>query len=158
MWGTEIGRGCSMKNKGLKLVFLFLLPVLAVIVVACAQTKSMVAWHPVEVPSPPTCSDCHTDDRAALNHTPDFSTRHKFYAAQIKQACGVCHIESFCSDCHAHKEELKPSDKYKDSPQLTMPHRGDYLNQHKIDGRINPASCFPCHGRQNNGRCKECHR
>jgi hypothetical protein len=27
----------------------------------------------------------------------------------------------------------------------------------RIDGRINPASCFPCHGRQNNERCKVCH-
>jgi hypothetical protein len=147
-----------MNNKRLKVTFLLLLPVFVLILFACAQTKSMVAWHPTEVPSPPICSDCHTDDRAALNHTSDFSTRHKFYAAQKEQVCGVCHIESFCSDCHANKEELKPSDKYKDSPQLALPHRGDYLNQHKIDGRINPASCFPCHGRQNNERCKECHR
>ena len=106
----------------------------------------------------PICSDCHTDARGSLNHTSDFYTRHKFFAAQSKQTCGVCHKESFCSDCHAHKEELKPSDKYKDSPELALPHRGDYLNQHKIDGRVNPASCFPCHGRQNNERCKVCHK
>ncbi len=147
-----------MKNNKLKIVFMFLFPVIALALFACASTQSMATKHPMEVTGFPLCADCHTDQRAALNHTSDFSTKHKFYATQNKQMCGVCHQESFCSDCHAHKDELKPSDKYKDSPQRSMPHRGDYLNQHKIDGRINPASCFPCHGRQNNERCRVCHR
>ena len=147
-----------MKNKTLKITFLLLLPVLAVVLVACAHTQSIVLKHPTEVEGMPICSDCHTDYRSSLNHTADFYTRHRFYAASNRQACTVCHKDAFCSDCHAHKEELKPSDKYKDSPELAMPHRGDYLNQHKIDGRVNPASCFPCHGRQNNERCKVCHR
>ncbi len=147
-----------MKNKTVKTLFLILLPALAAVLFACAHTQSMVTKHPAEVEGMPICGDCHTDWRASLNHTADFYTRHRFYAVQTKQTCEVCHKESFCSDCHAHKEELKPSDKYKDSPDMAMPHRGDYLNQHKIDGRINPASCFPCHGRQNNGRCQVCHR
>jgi len=147
-----------MKKRIVKIVFAALLPTVALLLFACAHTTSIAAKHPVEVEYPPMCSDCHTDDRAALNHTTDYIARHKFYAAQNKQSCTVCHKESFCSNCHALKEELKPSDKFKDSPQLSMPHRGDYLNQHKIDGRINPASCFACHGRQNNERCKACHR
>ena len=147
-----------MKNTTVKITFLLLLAASALALFACAHTQSIAVWHPVEVPSPPMCSDCHTDYRAALNHTSDFSTRHRFYAVQQSRTCGVCHKESFCSDCHAHKEEIKPSDKYKDSPQLSMPHRGDYLNQHKIDGRINPASFFPCHDRQNNEMCRACHR
>ena len=146
-----------MKNITMKIAFLVLLPVFALMFFACAHTQSMATKHPVEVTGFPICSDCHTDGRASLNHTENFSARHKFYAAQSSQTCMVCHKESYCSDCHAHKEELKPSDKYKDSPQFSAPHRGDYLNQHKIDGRINPASCFPCHGRQNNERCKTCH-
>ncbi len=146
-----------MRTKTNTLIFLLLLGALAVLA-ACAKTTSMVAWHPVEVTAPALCSTCHTDDKAVMNHTSDFSTRHKYYAAQTRQTCMVCHKEAYCSDCHAHKEELKPSDKYKESPELSLPHRGDYLNQHKIDGRINPASCFPCHGRQNNGRCIACHR
>ena len=147
-----------MTNIKIKFLVLLLMPVLAVVLFACAHTQSMATKHPVEVERMPICSDCHTDWRAAFNHTADFYTRHRFSAAQSKQACIICHKESFCSDCHAHKEELKPSDKYKDSPDLALPHRGDYLNQHKIDGRINPAACFPCHGRQNNERCKACHR
>lgn len=147
-----------MKMKMVKIAFLLLLPVFVGMLFACAKTTSVAAWHPVEVPYPPMCSDCHADDRAAMDHTSDFSTRHKFYASQTEKTCGVCHKESFCSDCHAHVEELKPSDKYKDSPERALPHRGDYITQHQIDGRINPASCFPCHGRQNNERCKACHR
>lgn len=147
-----------MKNETVKITMLLLLPLLTLVLFACAHTQSMALKHPTEVESMPICSDCHTDWRAALNHTDDFYTRHRFSAVANKQACDACHKESFCSDCHAHKEELKPSDKYKDSPQLAMPHRGDYLNQHKIDGSINPASCFPCHGRQNNERCRECHK
>ena len=147
-----------MKSNTVKIVFPLLFLALAAVLFACAHTQSMATKHPMEVTGFPICSDCHTDGRAALNHTNDFGTRHKFYAAQGKQSCTICHTESFCSDCHAHKEELKPSDKYKDSPTRSLPHRGDYLNQHKIDGRISPASCFPCHGRQNNERCKTCHR
>ena len=109
-----------MKNKKMKITFLLLLPVLAVVLVACAHTQSMAAEAPDRGEGMPICSDCHTDDRAALNHTSDFYTRHRFYAVQNKQACGVCHKESFCSDCHAHKEELKPSDKYKDSPERAL--------------------------------------
>jgi hypothetical protein len=127
-------------------------------VYACARTASMAARHPVEVTATQMCGDCHKDGRAALNHTADFSARHKFYAYQQRQICAACHKESFCSDCHAHKEELKPSDKYKDAVNRDLPHRGDYLTQHKIDGRINPASCMKCHGRSNNERCRRCHR
>ncbi|HXY53529.1 MAG TPA: cytochrome C [Nitrospirota bacterium] len=130
----------------------------ATLFAACVQTASIAKKHPVEVEAMPICADCHTDWRAAMNHTPDFITRHKFYADQQRQACDICHAEAFCADCHANNEEVKPSDKYKDSPDRALPHRGDYLTQHQIDGRINPASCFPCHGRQNNERCKECHK
>jgi len=148
-----------MKNSYAKLLVLALLgSALAAILFACAETASMARRHPMEIEKAPICSDCHTDGRTALNHTADYITRHKFYAAQQKQTCEGCHLLSFCADCHANKEQIKPSDKYKDSPELAMPHRGDYLTQHKIDGLIDPASCFVCHGRQNNERCKVCHR
>jgi hypothetical protein len=147
-----------MKNVFSKLLMLISLSIaFAVVLYACAGTASLAKTHPGEIAKAPICADCHTDWRTSMNHTSDFSTRHKFTAAQQKQVCDLCHKESFCADCHANKEELKPSDKFKDSPERTLPHRGDYLTQHKIDGRINPASCFPCHGRQNNARCKVCH-
>ncbi len=147
-----------MKNIKITVMLLLLLPLLAIVLYACANTASMAVRHPVEVDAPALCSVCHTDGRSAMDHSEDYGTRHRFLAAQNSRTCGVCHAEAFCADCHAHKEELKPSDKYKDSPERALPHRGDYLTQHKIDGKINPASCFPCHGRQNNERCTACHR
>jgi hypothetical protein len=139
-------------------ILILLVSCLAAALFACAETTSLAKKHPMELDKAPICADCHTDERAALNHTSDYSIRHKFYAVQQKQTCELCHKQSFCADCHANKEELKPSDKYKDSPERALPHRGDYLTQHKIDGKMDPGSCFPCHGRQNNERCKLCHR
>ena len=146
-------------NRAAKTFVLSIVTVTSVFILfACATTKSLPARHPMEVQGMPLCSDCHTDGRTSLDHRQDWNSRHKFQAAQQQRTCELCHAQSFCADCHANKEELKPSDKYKDAPQRTMPHRGDYLNQHKIDGKLNPASCFPCHGRQNNERCKTCHK
>ena len=146
-------------NRAAKTFVLSIVTVTSVFILfACATTKSLPARHPMEVQGMPLCSECHTDGRTSLDHRQDWNSRHKFQAAQQQRTCELCHAQSFCADCHANKEELKPSDKYKDAPQRTMPHRGDYLNQHKIDGKLNPASCFPCHGRQNNERCKTCHK
>ena len=141
-------------------LILLLLPMLALVAIyATVSQAGSVAKHPVDVEAPVVCSQCHDDTRSSMDHTPEFGRfRHRFVASQNKQTCTICHVESFCSDCHAHKEVLKPSDKVKDSPERDVPHRGDYLNQHKIDGRINPASCMKCHGRQNNERCGTCHK
>ncbi len=147
-----------MKKASVKILFIGLLPLVLAGLYACAHTASLGAVHPMEVTAPPMCRDCHTDWRATLNHTSDYTLRHRFYAEQQSRTCSLCHKESFCSDCHAHKEDIKPSDKYKDSPDMTLPHRGDYINQHRIDGRVNPALCMKCHGRSNNERCVECHR
>ncbi len=125
---------------------------------ACAHTPSVASRHPVQEENTSVCTDCHADWRSSLSHTADFNTRHKFYAYQQQRTCSICHSESFCSDCHAHKEELKPSDKYKEMVTRDLPHRGDYLSRHQIDGRVNPAWCIRCHGRQNNERCRVCHR
>jgi len=91
-----------------KLALVLLVAALIAGMYACSQKKSLLKWHPVEVTAAPNCADCHKDDRAALNHTPDFATRHKFYTMQRKEVCDLCHVESFCTDCHAHKEEIKP--------------------------------------------------
>jgi hypothetical protein len=145
-----------VKNK----LYIILIPlILGAILYACANTKSIAKVHPAPVKGLVNCGECHTDNWAALNHqADDFYRKHKFYAGQQKFACESCHQESFCADCHAHREEIKPSDRYKGSPERELPHRGDYLSRHKIEGRIDPASCLKCHGRTNNERCKTCHR
>lgn len=155
-------RPIGRKGEGRVRNNVLILPVmllLASCLFACANTRSIAKVHPENVTGLADCTECHADRLAAFNHrASDFYAKHGFYAGEQRAACAACHEESFCADCHAHKEEIKPSDKYKDSPELALPHRGDYLSQHKIDGRINPASCVKCHGRQNNERCKTCHR
>ncbi len=126
---------------------------------AHAKTDSVVKKHPVDVTGMTNCGDCHTDNWKAFNHqATSFYEKHRIYAQDERLACAACHKDSFCSDCHAHKEEIKPSDKYAGSPERNLPHRGDYLSRHMIDGQINPASCAKCHGRQNNEGCQTCHR
>ncbi|MBJ6800534.1 cytochrome C [Geomonas propionica] len=144
-----------MKNTA----YLMIVGIMLSFLYACANTNSIARVHPEEVKGLPRCAECHTDQWTALSHqTQDFYLKHKIYAAQQREACNTCHKESFCVRCHAHKEEIKPSDKYKDRPELSLPHRGDYLSRHRVEGRINPASCLKCHGRQNNERCKTCHK
>ncbi|MFN3739233.1 MAG: cytochrome C [Thermodesulfovibrionales bacterium] len=134
---------------------------LLIIIFSCIAISSygeIIKKHPVELISPPLCSKCHSDERSGLDHTFDFSKKHGFIASQKSLMCSSCHVPAFCADCHTNKEEIKPSDKFKDLPERIMPHRGDYITQHKIDGKVNPASCMKCHGRKNNKRCLTCHR
>jgi len=130
-----------------------------------ADDKKIPETHPVELTERPRCTECHTDDTTValkpigiFNHGSDWVSAHRFPAAQAQQLCSACHKTSFCLDCHAWKDELKPSDKYGESVDRWLPHRGDYLFQHRIDGKIDPTPCFRCHGRQNNRTCKRCHR
>ena len=149
-----------MKNK---IVIVSTLLLMLSLLYACANTNSLPRTHPEDVRGlgmpRPNCSECHTDSWSALNHrAPNYLAKHRFYAASSRQVCSMCHTESFCNDCHTRKDEIKPSDKFSDQPERWLPHRGDYLSQHKIDGRINPVSCVKCHGRQNNQRCATCHK
>ncbi len=147
-----------MIHTNIKAFILVMLTLSGMLLFSCAVKKSIALKHPLEIQGMPQCSECHTDWKASLDHRPDWIKKHQFFVPQQKQICDGCHAESYCFDCHAKKEEIKPSDMFKDAPERTLPHPGDYLNQHKIDGKLNPASCVPCHGRQNNERCRVCHR
>lgn len=112
-----------------------------------------------------SCSECHEDAQrgtmksfASFNHTPVFVKNHGHYAATDDRLCSSCHKSSFCNDCHANRSEIKPSTLYGYRPDRDMPHRGDFMTLHKIEGKLDPASCFRCHGRGNNERCVACHR
>ncbi len=127
---------------------------------ACAYTAGVATIHPVAVDTMPNCGECHEGDGwERFDHKAgNFYDKHGFYAGEERASCSGCHAESFCSDCHTRNDEIKPSDKYFNSPVRKMPHRGDYVSLHRIDGKINPASCVKCHGRQDNKRCAPCHR
>ena len=130
----------------------------AVALAACAGPQSGSPAHPEKVEGAPICSSCHDAQRAALDHNADWMRAHGEAAVSERRACDLCHRASTCADCHGAKEEMRPSEKRKLRPGSDTPHRGDYLTQHRIDGRLNPASCFGCHGRKNEWRCQECHR
>lgn len=125
---------------------------------ACATGKSLPATHPEQVSRNPRCSECHDAWQTAYDHTPAFARAHGASASRARDLCGSCHRPSFCTDCHAYRDEVAPAVKHADVPDRTMPHAGNYLVQHRIDGRLNPASCFRCHGRRSDGRCAQCHR
>ena len=112
----------------------------------------------------PVCTNCHEGDTVALkpvkafDHGPKWYNIHKYPGSYAADLCNSCHRMSYCADCHGHKEELKPSLKYAGQPSRAMPHRGSYMLQHRIDGRVDPARCFKCHGNRNNHKCKRCHQ
>jgi hypothetical protein len=143
---------------------------LIMILAACAQMtalSSMPASHsvPLAAGQQVDCSECHEDRQqgtmkayATFNHSPSFVKNHRHYAATDDRLCATCHKSSFCNDCHTNKVELRPSMKYGHRPDRDMPHRGDFMTLHKIEGKLDPASCYRCHGRANNESCTACHR
>jgi hypothetical protein len=128
---------------------------------------SFAASHPQQLGAGrPMCSECHTTDVskgalkpfAAFDHTPGFVKAHAQQATQDRNTCAACHAQSFCADCHGGKVALKPAIALSDRPDRMAPHRGDFMTLHKIEGKMDPSSCFKCHGRANNEKCKVCHR
>jgi hypothetical protein len=110
------------------------------------------------------CLECHEDQAkgtlkspGTFSHTQSFVKNHRFYAGDDR-LCATCHQGSFCTDCHTNKIEMKPSTLYGNRPDRELPHRGNYQTLHKIEGKLDPASCYRCHGRGNNDRCVACHR
>ena len=142
---------------------------LIMILAACAQMKAIPGLpesHPeaLTIGQQVSCSECHEDQQKgtmkafnAFSHTPAFVKNHRFYASSDDRLCSTCHKSSFCSDCHTNQVEMKPSIKYGNRPDREMPHRGNFMTLHKIEGKLDPASCYRCHGRANNERCMLCH-
>jgi hypothetical protein len=132
-----------------------------------SSDPSFAPSHPPEMGTGrPICSECHGEETlkgssktfASFDHTPAFSKEHKYLAGQSSETCASCHAPSFCSDCHGGKSVMSPSVKLGNRPDREMPHRGNYLTLHRMDGKVDPASCYKCHGRANNDRCTACHR
>lgn len=109
------------------------------------------------------CTRCHgykkePIDYERYNHTALFTDSHRLVAYQDERVCALCHSQSFCSDCHATRVELKPSIKNPTENYRRMQHRGDFLSRHRIDGRVDPVSCYRCHGNPRSATtCQSCH-
>lgn len=128
---------------------------------------SFAATHPDGVGAGrPVCSECHSNDvakgalkpYASFDHTPAFVKDHKFQANQDRNTCASCHAPSFCVDCHGGKVPMKPATRLSGNPDRLAPHRGDFMTLHRIEGKLDPSSCYACHGRANNDKCRACHR
>ncbi len=132
-----------------------------------SRTPSVTPKHPEDVSGYPRvdCRECHSDistgalkPYASFRHSGVFIRDHGLYSRQGQNLCSSCHGPSFCQGCHARKEELKPGTRMGDRPGMMLPHRGDYIVLHRMEGRIDPGSCFRCHGNKNNASCRPCHR
>ena len=144
-------------------IFLLLL---VMTLAACATVHQLPVKHPEEADLGnrlPICTDCHEsrDDTITyelFSHTVSWGNNHRFPAYQQEQVCSMCHQQSYCNDCHGVDVELKPSTRNPDQPYRRMPHRGDYLSRHSIEGRMNPTGCFRCHGNPKTAQtCAPCH-
>jgi hypothetical protein len=152
-----------------RMIAALMMTALLALVVACAALDSghtQLFTHPSAAElgvRPKICSECHEGVTepipfARFDHTPFFADNHRMEAYQYEQTCRGCHQVSFCNDCHATRVELKPSDRNPTDTDRRMPHRGDYLSRHRIDGRMDPMSCFRCHGNPKTARtCVSCH-
>lgn len=144
--------------------------VVLALVSGCAvisKTASIPPKHPEDLSgwSRVDCRECHSDvsagalkPYASFKHSLAFVRQHGLYARQGQNLCASCHSPSGCQVCHAGKAEVKPNVQFGDRPDLDLPHRGDYLVQHRLDGRIDPGKCFRCHGNKNDVRCRICHK
>ncbi len=141
------------------------------LLVACAQMKAipgLPASHPeaLAIGQQADCSECHDNQQKGtlkpivnFSHSTAFHLKnHRFYALSDDRLCAVCHKRSFCADCHTNSTEIKPSTKSGYRPDLEMQHRGNFMTLHKIEGKLDPVSCYRCHGRGNSERCIACHR
>lgn len=133
---------------------------------AGVETQGVPARHPERLAGPEAnCLECHDNELTGtlkpfgtFSHTNSFLLRHGSYASQDQDLCSSCHRQADCLECHATKEELTPSLRRGDRPDRELPHRGDYIVQHRVDGRLDPGSCVRCHGNRNTGGCIACHR
>lgn len=140
------------------------------VLMACSlisPTTSFAPTHPQELGAGrPMCSECHSTDvatgplkaYATFDHTTTFVKDHRFQANQDANTCAACHAQSFCNDCHGGKVPMKPATQLSDRPDRMSPHRGDFMTLHKIEGKMDPSSCYRCHGRANNEKCVMCHK
>lgn len=156
-----------MAKKSIYLILTLLAALL--LVAACTGLQSRyepMALHPSAEDlgeAPKVCTDCHDarDENVAYEsyvHTADYGLNHRTQANKGEAICAMCHQTSFCNDCHAARTELKPSLKNQTETFRPMHHRGDYLSRHRIDGRVDPTSCFRCHGNPKSAQtCARCH-
>jgi hypothetical protein len=132
-----------------------------------APEASFAPTHPEKLGAGrPICATCHGEEQmkgaakayASFDHTPAFVKDHKFAAGRDAGTCSACHSQSFCADCHGGRTMISPATKLGNRPDRATPHPANFLALHRVEGKLDPTSCFKCHGRANNERCTTCHK
>ena len=149
----------------INLLYLILCSCLLVLFACATMTAryTVPSEHPEKMSRNQICTECHETQAETIvyeryDHTVYFADNHGPVARVDGPVCNMCHQQSFCNDCHVLKTDLKPSIKNQTQNYRRMPHRGDYLSRHQIDGRIDPISCYRCHGNPKSSEsCAQCH-
>lgn len=71
--------------------------------------------------------------------------------------CAKCHDRGYCQDCHEARDErlVRPELKWPDRPDRQFIHRGDWINRHAVEARVDSSYCIRCHGVAS--FCVRCH-
>ena len=115
------------------------------------------------------CGKCHgrIDDRigprplSRFHHGGEWLTRHGDELVKRPDGlalCAKCHDRGYCADCHDARDErrVRPELKWPDRPDRAFIHRGDWINRHMIEARVDASYCIRCHAVSS--FCVECHQ
>jgi predicted CXXCH cytochrome family protein len=108
------------------------------------------------------CSVCHKDlsryplePIAAFSHRGDFLHNHPKDARSGEAACGTCHEQTFCAECHAKTVGVKIETLQLERVDRSFIHRNDFMSRHSLEARANESECQRCHGTD---FCQSCHK
>jgi hypothetical protein len=90
------------------------------------------------------CLACHTDmapDQAPADHDLVWMKRHGTFGMQDDAACGVCHAEESCRECHSSVQPMSHNNMFR-------------LKTHGTLASWNRESCMVCHEEDS---CVSCH-
>jgi hypothetical protein len=108
------------------------------------------------------CNGCHVELRrlgerplSTFSHAGDFVRQHGRAARASAASCAECHEQTFCADCHEKTVGLRVEIKFPEKVLSSFIHRNDFVSQHTVEAKADPAGCRRCHG---NSFCDDCHR
>lgn len=107
------------------------------------------------------CEVCHTDLKryplkpvSLYSHQGNWVKIHGASARSSVEACGKCHEQTFCSDCHAATVSTRIEIKYSEKVDSDFIHRDDWVSRHSLEARADQSLCRRCHG---SSFCVDCH-
>jgi hypothetical protein len=107
------------------------------------------------------CTLCHEQSSLSqlvpttfLAHSSSWIRDHGLAASRSSKVCNGCHSQQQCTDCHDQTQTIRIALRRLDAVDWELLHRGDWLTQHPIEARSQPATCQRCHSVSS---CSSCH-